>query len=69
MLYVPPKTEGTFVVNEKTTTIAFGAMQNCINVREIVLPEGLTTIMDSAFTNCAALSKINLPNSITGTRF
>lgn len=44
-------------------------MQNCINVREIVLPEGLTTIMDSAFTNCAALSKINLPNSITGTRF
>lgn len=65
LLYVPPKTEGTFVVNEKTTTIAFGAMQNCINVREIVLPEGLTTIMDSAFTNCAALSKINLPNSIT----
>lgn len=65
LLYVPPMTEGTFEVNEKTSTIAFGAMQNCINVREIILPEGLTTIMDSAFTNCVALLKINLPNTIT----
>ena len=40
-------------------------LNNCTNLKEVVIPESVTTIENHAFFGCASLEKINLPAGLT----
>ena len=40
-------------------------LNNCTNLKEVVIPESVTTIESHAFFGCASLEKINLPAGLT----
>ncbi len=50
---------------DSVTTIGREAFRNCINMKEIVLPESVTEIGDGAFKGCTGLTEITLPASLT----
>lgn len=47
------------------TTIRDNAFDGCVNLDNVVLPEGLTKIESSTFRQCKNLSSITLPSSLT----
>lgn len=40
-------------------------LNNCTNLKEVVIPESVTTIENHAFFGCVSLEKINLPAGLT----
>ncbi|MBO4873516.1 MAG: leucine-rich repeat protein [Lachnospiraceae bacterium] len=55
----------TLTVEEGVTTIGRDAFENCVNLREVKLPDSLSVIGDEAFMSCSSLKKINIPGGIT----
>ena len=45
-------------------SIGARAFKNCLNLEEIVIPEGVTTIGNSAFEHCVGLRVVTLPRSV-----
>ena len=42
-----------------------GVFYFCVNLNDVVIPEGVTKIEDLAFFNCQSLSSINIPKTVT----
>lgn len=49
----------------KVTAIAGNAFEDCVNLREIVIPNAVTRIGMSAFHRCAMLENVVIPDSVT----
>lgn len=47
------------------TEIGVSAFENCVNLDNVVLPEGLTVLSDRAFAGCTSLTAIAIPELIT----
>lgn len=54
----------TFANNSSLKSIKNRAFYKCMNLENLMLPEGITDIGEMAFGNCDALQTINLPNSL-----
>ena len=39
--------------------------QDCISLREVIIPESVTTIESQAFSGCTSLASITIPESVT----
>jgi len=55
------------IVAAGVTTIASGAFQGCIDLRDVTFAAGsqLTSIADAAFNNCLALQEMAIPAGVT----
>lgn len=49
----------------RVTRIGRDAFKNCVNLKEVVIPNSVTYIGSSAFSGCTGLTKITIPNSVT----
>ena len=47
------------------TTIGDGAFRNCVNLKEMTLPDSVTSIGAGAFQNCAGITELTIPASVT----
>ena len=47
------------------TTIGDGAFRNCVNLKEMALPDSVTSIGAGAFQNCANITELTIPASVT----
>ncbi len=56
--------EGEYTVKSGTVTIAQSAFLDCINLTDIILPDGLENINTSAFANCKSLETVTLPYTV-----
>lgn len=59
---------GTSLTNLTITSgssIPSDALNGCISLKSVVLPEGINTIEKNAFYGCTGLTSINIPNSVT----
>lgn len=45
--------------------IPLGAFYNCVNITNIILPDGLTNINDYAFSYCTSLETITIPDNVS----
>ncbi len=63
-IYAPGKTESTFTVPEKVTTIGNYAFSGCPNLVSVKLPSSVNSIGNSAFLDCVSLSEISLPDNL-----
>ncbi len=57
---IPSEIEGLPV-----TEIWSFAFMDCVNIKEIMIPEGVTFIANQAFYNCTSLESVSIPDSIT----
>ncbi len=64
-IYAPGKTESTFTVPEKVTTIGDYAFSGCKKLTEIVVGENVSAIGYKSFGNCSSLSRVVLPSTLT----
>ena len=64
LLAVPYPRAGSFTVDPACTEIGPSAIDGCVNVTEIVLPDGLTTIGSAAFSS-TGITSIVIPESVT----
>ena len=64
-IYAPGKTESTFTVPEKVTTIGDYAFSGCKKLTEIVVGENVSAIGYKSFENCSSLSRVVLPSTLT----
>lgn len=64
-IYAPGKTESTFTVPEKVTTIGDFAFNGCKKLTEIVVGENVSAIGFESFRNCSSLSRVVLPSTLT----
>lgn len=64
-IYAPGKTESTFTVPEKVTTIGDYAFSGCKKLTEIVVGENVSAIGYESFGNCSSLSRVVLPSTLT----
>lgn len=55
----------TVEVPQTVKRVAPQAFANCLNMKEIILPDGLETIGDAAFMGCVALTTLNIPQTVT----
>ena len=55
----------TLLIEDGVTSISDAAFQNCINLRNVRLPESITRIGAFAFTRCTSLTSIILPSELT----
>ena len=53
------------VLPDGLLSIPESLLNNCTNLKEVVIPESVTTIGNHAFFGCASLEKINLPAGLT----
>ena len=53
------------VLPNRLLSIPESLLNNCTNLKEVVIPESVTTIENHAFFGCASLEKINLPAGLT----
>ena len=53
------------VLPDGLLSIPESLLNNCTNLKEVVIPESVTTIENHAFFGCASLEKINLPAGLT----
>ena len=60
---VPP--HAVIEIREGTDTIVDGALQNCTDLDEIILPESLKNIGNNAFKGCTSLTNVDIPDSVT----
>ncbi len=47
------------------TAIWSHAFMDCVNIKEITIPDGVTFIANQAFYNCTSLKSVSIPDSIT----
>lgn len=52
-------------LNDSLDSIPDNAFKNCLDLKEVVIPETVTAIGTSAFEGCAALASINIPNGVS----
>ena len=64
LLSVPYPREGSLTVDPACLEIGPSAVDGCVNVTEIVLPDGLTTIGSAAFSS-TGITSIVIPESVT----
>lgn len=55
--------------NYQVTEIASNAFQNCMNLKQITLPNSLKAIGSNAFENCSSLTKFALPKGLEKTGY
>ena len=53
------------VIEDRVTTIGYGAFFNCIKLISVTIPNSIRTIGNVAFYGCSALTSITIPNSVT----
>ena len=53
------------VLPDGLLSIPESLLNNCTNLKEVVIPESVTTIENHAFFGCASLEKIHLPAGLT----
>lgn len=56
---------GTFIIPDGVTEIAYNAFENCTGLTSIEIPDGVTRIGVEAFKNCKNLKSITIPESVT----
>ncbi len=56
---IPAEIEGVPV-----RSIDYNAFMDCINLKEITIPNGVRSIYGDAFNGCTGLTKINIPDSV-----
>lgn len=47
------------------TSIGDGALQRCVRLTNITIPEGVTSIGENAFDSCAILINVGIPSTVT----
>ena len=55
----------SYIINEQTNVIAWGAFSDCTDLTSITIPNGVTGISRDAFSGCSSLTSITIPNSVT----
>lgn len=60
----PESVSGTYRIKNGTKFIASGAFENCVRLKQIIIPESVVFIGYSAFSNCTELVSINIPDGI-----
>lgn len=55
---------GTYEIKSDTHCIAQYAFGNCVNLKEIIMPDSVISICDSAFSRCINLTNITMSNSL-----
>ena len=55
---------GTFTVKEDTKGIASGALKNCTNITDIIIPDSVKHVCDNAFYNCTSLKTVDFKGSV-----
>lgn len=55
----------SFTVPDNVDTLSRWMLGDCVNLKEIDLPEGMATIEAGAFANCTSLTSLYLPESLT----
>ena len=48
-----------------TSSIGYGAFQDCHSLTSVTIPNSVTSIGSSAFENCSGLTNVVIPNSVT----
>ncbi len=54
----------TLVIEEGIKRIEYRAFYNCVNLKNVTLPNSLETVGQNAFENCRALENIVIPRSV-----
>ncbi|MBR6550074.1 MAG: leucine-rich repeat domain-containing protein [Paludibacteraceae bacterium] len=54
---------GSYTIKEGTRIIADAAFSDCLNLDEVILPDGIITIGKDAFKGCQYISEIKIPHS------
>ena len=54
------------VVDEGITSLGYNSFEECVNLKEVDLPESLVQLCDYAFSNCSSLEEIYLPDRTLG---
>lgn len=62
--YPAYKTESSYTVPDFVENIFHEAFSRCVNLTELILPEGLKTIGGGAFSYCENLKSITVPESV-----
>ena len=52
------------IINSKIETLEKDTFKDCINLKDVKLPDTLTSIQGYAFENCSSLESIDLPKSL-----
>lgn len=64
LMKVSPHHTGVLMIKAGTTAIADGALKECKQISEIVLPESLISIGNDSFRGCSSIRSIELPGSL-----
>ena len=65
LLPVKAEVGESFKVKEGTRLIAQNSFRDCVELKEVILPESLETIGYGAFYTCAALEELHLPKNVS----
>ena len=60
---------GSVTLDDRVDIIYSSAFGECVNLENVVMPEGLTTIEAGAFGGCSSLIEAIVPQSVTGIDF
>ena len=55
----------SMVIQDRVTSIGYGAFSGCSGLTCMVIPDGVTSIGDRAFYNCSGLMSVMIPDSVT----
>ena len=64
LIEVLDKNLNTYIINEKTQTIAYGAFSYCTNMIHIDIPSNIKQIGERAFEFCENLASITIPDKV-----
>lgn len=61
----PNGKSGSYSIPDSVTSIQDHAFESCLNLTNIIIPNGIATIHTGVFAYCTGLTDITIPNSVT----
>ncbi len=62
--YPSAKAGGNYVTPSTVETVSKYSLENCINLKKLVLSEGVTIVEEGALVNCEKLETVSIPESL-----
>lgn len=64
LIYSIGKQNSSFTIPNSVTHLYLGALEGCVNLKEIIIPDSVTNIGACAFKGCTSLENITIPASV-----